>query len=87
MCRNALPDGNIPMETICQETSRWVNIDGAIPDDIVSTDFATEDDFHEALKKSLKEADEGKLIPLRKVRRETTATRLWQIFVRRVKNG
>ena len=99
-------------------------------------DFCSKDELlkfmsdEEALKKSLKEADEGKLIPLRKVKtktegtlkmprgymkklmgkmkvldmrgkgfhkrnrranrkvsRATTATRLWQIFVRRVKNG
>ncbi len=71
-------------------------------------DFCSKDELlkfmsdEEALKKSLKEADEGKLISFeevkrkfrkrnrranRKVARETTATRLWQIFVRRVKNG
>ncbi len=87
-CRNVLPDGKIPMDTICQETSRRVNrgVEYVSDEGELRPMMELFNDPPHLTKRQQRWVDRQSKKMVRD-RRETTATRLWQIFVRRVKNG
>ncbi len=87
-CRNVLPDGKIPMNTICQETSRRVNrgVEYVSDEGELRPMMELFNDPPPLTKRQQRWVDR-QCKKMDRVPRETTATRLWQIFVRRVKNG